>query len=248
MSADFLAQPRPARRRAVAAVAALGLVLAAAAVLTSHSRRSATASPAPAATAATGSPTASAEATPSATSATAQQRIALVEGLRQVNGVAVGYPHSEAGAVSAAMEYTIDVGSNLDFDRAERMGEAINDPASGRSIAAYAEGTAENRKDLGLPVTGAVPTGASMSADPVSYQLRDQSPDRVTVLLLCYLTTITPARGMHNVVIVIPTLMTWTHGDWKLGSRSAGAPDYAQLRYQPGSTDAVAAGWLPLTA
>jgi hypothetical protein len=179
--------------------------------------------------------------------ATAADRVRLVAGARHVNGVAVGYPRTRAGAVSAAVEYLTELGSTLDFERAQQIGAAINDPRTGHNAAYWAQGVVINRKGMELPVSGAVPTGASMSAGPVSYQLREESTDRVTVLLLCYLTWITPAKGMHNVVIVVPVAMAWADNDWKFSERPAGAPEYAELRYQPGSTEAVAAGWLPLT-
>jgi hypothetical protein len=249
MQADFLAPPRQARTRLIAAVAAGLVVLAAVVVLATRARsaepdRQASAGQAPAAPAATATTT-----SPSASAtAAAADRVRLIEGARHVNDVAVGYPHTMAGAVSAAVEYTTDLGSTLDFKRAQQIGAAATDPGSGRSAAFYAQGVATNRKGMGLPVSGDVPTGASLSVGPVSYQLRDASGDRVTVLLLSYLTWITPAKGMHNVVIVVPVAMTWAKGDWKLSGRPAGAPDYAELRYQPGSTEAVTAGWLPLTA
>lgn len=250
MHADFLASPRRSRTRLLAAVAAGLVVLAAVVVLAGRARsaqpdgQAAGAQPPVVPTvAATGTTAPSASATTSP-----GDRVRLVEGTRHVNDVAVGYPHTMAGAVSAAVEYTSDLGSTLDFARAQQIGAAATDPVSGRPAAFYAQGVATNRKAMGLPVTGDVPTGASLSVGPVSYQLRDASGDRATVLLLAYLTWITPAKGMHNVVIVVPVAMSWAKGDWKLAGRPAGAPDYAELRYQPGSTEAVTAGWLPLTA
>lgn len=248
MQADFLAQPRSARTRLVAVVAALLIVAVAVTVLISRSRsqgstRTAAAVPT-SSTDVTGAPLPVA----SAISSAPAQQVKLVAGSRKVKGVAVGYPHTMAGAVSAAVEATTDLGGTLDFDRAETIGAVVDDPANGHTAAYFAQGVALNRKNLGLPVTGAVPTGASMSAGPVSYQLRNQTKNSVTVLLLCYLTWITPAKGMHNVVIVVGVPMVWTHGDWKQSITPVGAPDYAELRYQPGSSQAVAAGWLALTA
>ncbi len=38
--------------------------------------------------------------------------------------------------------------------------------------------------------------------------------------------------------------MVWHQGDWKVTARPDGAPDYTELRVQPGSAQAKAAGWL----
>lgn len=248
MDNTFLAAPRRARKRALVAVAAVALVLSAAVVVTrggdqgtAHAAPADTAVPVEAATAAASpaqSPGGAATASP----------LTLVDGARRVNGVAVGYPHSRTGAVSAAMEYATQMGSTLDPARAVQIGEAITDPATGRPAAAFAEGPTDSRRRLGLAMSGPVPTGASMSLGPVSYQIRDADRDHVNVLLLGYLTVITPAKGMQNLVGVFPMPLVWSDGDWKMVRRAADAPDYAELRLAPGSTEAVAAGWLPLTA
>src|SRR4051812_22283192 len=68
----------------------------------------------------TGSPAPSASITSTSpeASSTDGDLLRLVPGRRRVSGVAVGYPHSVAGAVSAAVEIWSQVGSTLDPDRA----------------------------------------------------------------------------------------------------------------------------------
>jgi hypothetical protein len=247
----FLAQPRVRRTRAVVAVGAVALLLAVAVLVSRHTdhRPPSGAHPAGAAPAA-GSSVEAPQSAPTSTPDTASPpspTVKLVAGARQVNRVAVGYPHTIDGAVSAANEYAIQLGSTLDSGRAVAIGQAINDPASGDSLASFAQGPMNSRRKLSLPVSGATPLGASISLGPVSYQLRPADRDHVTVLLLGYLTTITASQGMTNLVGVFPCPLIWSGGDWKLTKLAADA-DYSRLRLAPGSTEAVAAGWLSLTA
>lgn len=247
MSNGFLAAPRPARARLVLVVVAAVLVLAVVLVVRGAGAPRAQAAPQPAvphaSVAATGGSTA-----PAPAPASSAIPVRLVQGSHRVNGVAVGYPHTEAGAVSAAVEYATQLGSTLDPDRAVAIGEVVADREAGVTPSSFREGPINSRTHLGLPTTGPVLVGASMNLGPVSYQIREVAHNRITVLLLNYLTVITPAQGMRNLVVVIPCTLAWSEGDWKLRVRSDSDPDYADLRYPPGSAQAVAAGWLPVMA
>ncbi|WP_306215408.1 hypothetical protein [Actinoplanes sp. RD1] len=249
MSNSFLNAPRRGRRLAVtAAGAALVAGVAVATVVAGqHDDAPAPAAPGEPAISAQ-APLAVAPVPVASASSPATVPVTLVAGARRVNDVEVGFPHNAAGAVSAAVEYATQLGSTLDPQRASDIGEAIGDRNSGMLPAVFAQGPLNSRHKLGLPETGLLPTGASMTLGPVSYQLRDQGKDRVTVLLLGYITTITPAQGLKNAVGVFPAPLVWSDGDWKLVRRAPDAPDYAELRFAPGSTEAVAAGWLPLVA
>lgn len=245
MSNGFLVAPRPARARVLLAVGTAVLVLVVVVVLRGAGTHRAQATPQPAV------PNAAVPATggsPTPAPASSAVPVHLVEGARRVNGVAVGYPHTQAGAVSAAVEYASQLDSTLDPDHAVAIGEAIADQADGVTPASFRQGPINSRTRLGLPTTGPVLTGASMNLGPVSYQIREVAHNRITVLLLGYMTVITPALGMRNGVAVIPCPLAWAAGDWKLRQRSDSDPDYAELRYPPGSAQAVAAGWLPVTA
>jgi hypothetical protein len=78
----------------------------------------------------------------------------------------------------------------------------------------------------------------------MAYQVRDPRSDEMTVLLLVYLTVTTPAAGVQVRMGVYPFRLVWSVGDWKLGKRAADAPDYAELRFRPGTPEARTAGWL----
>ncbi|MDP9818505.1 hypothetical protein [Spirilliplanes yamanashiensis] len=167
----------------------------------------------------------------------------LVRGGRVVDGLHVGFPRSTAGAVSAAVEFWTQLGSTLDPDRARSIARRIavrSWKTAGEELAA---GTVSTRRQLALPAAGDVPPGTSVSLGPVAYQLRDPGEDRVTVLVLAYLITTTPTVGTQSRIGVFPAPLRWDDGDWRI-ERAQGRSDYRGLQAQPGSPEAVAAGWL----
>ncbi|GIG67787.1 hypothetical protein [Phytomonospora endophytica] len=172
--------------------------------------------------------------------------LTVIPGSTTIDGVAVGYPHTIPGAVSAAAEYWAQIGSTLDPDRARRIGEIIADPAWTGGVDSIAGGPANSRKELGLPETGPVPQGASLVLAPVAYQLRDVTAGKMTVLLLGYLTATTPAKGTQSAVGVFTGSLRWVEGDWKYSQLLDGI-DYSDLARTPNTTEAAAAGWKGLT-
>jgi len=172
--------------------------------------------------------------------------VVLVRGERLVNGVAMGYPHSQVGAVSAAVEYLSQACSTLDPDRAAAVGRLIGDGSPGATPDDFAQGRVNMRQYLGLPVSGPLPETAMAVLGPVAFQLRDASADRVVVLLLGYLTTSSPKVGMRTGLGVFPVLMVWRDADWKLGHLT-GAGDFSSLGAQPGSLRAAELGWREMT-
>ncbi|MFF5230275.1 hypothetical protein [Dactylosporangium sp. NPDC000521] len=166
----------------------------------------------------------------------------LVRGSRTTDGVSLGYPQSVAGAVSASVEWSTLVASNLDLQRAATFGTLVGDGSipAGDWIA----GVISVRELLGVATSGPVPLGASVVSSPVSYQVRDMAEDRVTVLILAFYTLRSDTYGYRSAVAVFPLLMVWNGADWKMHDRPDNAHDYAELRLQPGSSEAAAAGWL----
>src|SRR5204862_3059028 len=63
--------------------------------------------------------------TPTGTPVATRGSLTVVHGARMVNGVGVGYPHSLTGAVSAAVEYYSQLGSNLEPQRGTVLGGLI---------------------------------------------------------------------------------------------------------------------------
>jgi hypothetical protein len=176
-----------------------------------------------------------------------QGPLRLVRGANLVNGMYVGYPHTPVGAVSAAVEFWTQIGSTLDPDRAAAVGRLVADPAWTNAPAALAQGPVNTRQGLGLSAAGQVPAGASVVLDPVQYQIKTQSTDQVSVLLLCDYTTTTPNAGSQTRIGVFPITVHWAAADWKLVDTTGDTTDYSSLSVIPDSSQATADGWQDLT-
>jgi hypothetical protein len=169
----------------------------------------------------------------------------VLHGDREVDGVALGYPHTALGAISAAAEYVGDLTSTLDPNYAAAIGRITEDPASTEPPDAFATSTMHTRADLELPTSGALAPGVAFLTIPQMYQLRDVSPNRVLVLLLTTNTFTNGAGGMASTTGVYPTHMHWTGTDWHLAD-IGGSVDYSGLNATPDSAAASAKGWQPL--
>jgi hypothetical protein len=236
VSADFLAAPRPTRWWHLTLVVIAALVLGVVVVAATRGGARPVASPTPSESPA---PTRSVS-TPA--EVPVAEPLRLVSGRKNVDDVAMGYPQSVAGAVSAAVEYWTQIGSTLDPDRARRIGERIAARSWTNAGDDLAQGPVNTRRQLGLPAKGPLPPGASVSLGPVAYQLRDAHASRVTVLLLAYLITTTPAVGTQSRLGVFPASMRFERGDWRVDNDN-GATDYGSLQAPPGSAQARVAGW-----
>jgi hypothetical protein len=188
------------------------------------------------------------EAIPSEATSLADGRLKLIKGAESIDGVSVGYPHSTAGAVSAAAEYLAQICSTLDPDRARQIARVTADPSFVNADAYFANAPINTRRRLGLPTTGPVPLGASVVLGPAAYQIRAASANSMIVLILGYLTTQTATTGVNDQIGVFPVEIHWAAGDWKLIKPGVSTQaDYSSLSAKPGSPDADAKGWLELT-
>ncbi|ACU77751.1 hypothetical protein Caci_8938 [Catenulispora acidiphila DSM 44928] len=198
------------------------------------------------------SPSTHANAGPTTTAATAvapagpgsAAPVTLTPGGQLVGGVSVGYPHTLAGAVSAASEYMTDLGSTLDPDRTAAVMRLVADPSYTDGPAEWAKGTSDARASLGLPTSGLLPSAAAVMLGPAEYQVRDASADQVTVLLLARYTISLPGTGTKSSNAVFPLRMHWAGGDWKV-LKPDGAT-YTSLAAAPGSDQASSLGWQEL--
>ena len=182
----------------------------------------------------------------SASAAALTGPIQIIQGSQLVNGVYLGFPHTTQGAVSAAEEFMSQIGSTLDPDRASAVLRLTGDPSYPSGPQDFAAGTISERKDLGLPATGQLPTSASAVLDPVEYQVRDVTANQVTVLLLADDVLTLPAQGTQTRVGVYPLRMHWTEDDWKILQPAKGA-NYSDLSAVPGSPQAAGIGWQEMT-
>jgi hypothetical protein len=252
MDNQFLAAPRQGRVRLLVGGAALALAFGAGLVVrigphgndTRHPAAAAPhAAPPPASAAFSGSAAPSASSGAAAPSSPGPMR--LIRGSRKEHGVWIGYPHNLAGAVSASVEFSTAITSNLDLQRAVDIGTLITDGSYGPAEI-FTQGPISIRKVLGVTTAGPVPTGASAVCSPVAYQVRDVTDDSLTVLVLAFYTLRSDVVGYKSYIAVFPSHMVWTGGDWKDRMRPDGSPEFAELRLQPGSAEAAAAGWLDL--
>lgn len=170
--------------------------------------------------------------------------VQLSPGREQVNGVALGFAHSTAGAVSAAADTAGEVFSTLDPDRAAAVMRLTADPSYPSAPQQAAQGAASDRQSLGIPASGPVPTGYSLVVQPVEYQVRDVTASSVTVLLLCDFTTTQPGTGTSTRVGVFPFRMHWADADWKVAD--PGDASYLHLAAEPFTSQAAALGWQEL--
>lgn len=199
-------------------------------------------------TAPAGTPPAHARtAKPSPTAPAHTGPVEVVQGKQQVNGVELGFPHSTAGAVSAADADATEIFSTLGPDRAAAVARMIADPSWTDAAQQAAEGPANSRRHLGLPAGGPVPAGASLQTEPVEYQVRNVTPDGVLVLLLCDLTSTTRDQGTTTSVAVFPFRMDWAADDWKVRSVN-GTRAEMNLGAEPDSPQAAHRGWQDLEA
>lgn len=168
----------------------------------------------------------------------------LVQGSRQINGVELGWPHTTVGAVSAATSFTVEIGSTLDPDRAAAITRLAADPEVSDAPQQAAQGALNDRKQLGVTAVGPVPNGTSIASEPVEYQLRAVTPDKVLVLLLCDTVTTQPSTGTQSSYGVVPVQATWTGGDWLMDPPAGGT--YGNLAAEPDSPQASTLGWRDL--
>jgi hypothetical protein len=246
MSNEFLNPRRPVARYVVAAAAVFALLVMVGFVAkTAMSADRTTTNRGSAAARSLNSNPPTTAASVDASTLSASGPIRLVRGTTLANGVYVGYPHSAAGAVSAAVEFMTQLGSTLDPDRSAAIMRLVADPSYPTAPDEWAQGTSSARSSLGLSPVGLLPSEAAVMVGPVEYQLRDASADQTTVLLLANYTTSLPGAGTKTSVAVFPLRMHWADGDWKI--LKPAATDYSSLRETPGTAQATADGWLELT-
>jgi hypothetical protein len=184
---------------------------------------------------------------PSASPAPAAPKSAplqLIAGAGWVNGIYTRYPRTQAGAVSAAVEFMTELGSTLDPDRAATVARLTADTSYHGAAQDAAASAIAARRALGLPVAGSLPAGTGAFLVPVMYQLHGISADQLTVFLL-YDYTLTQRSGVAEHVGVGAVSLIWTPAGWRL--LTPPADDLAKLLATPGTAAAAAKGWKAMT-
>ncbi len=171
--------------------------------------------------------------------------VALMPGARWVGGLALGYPDTQSGALSAGLEYTTAYVECLDPTRLRAIAREITAP--GEQIGADpAVVTAGDRALIGAPASGPLPAGTALVLTGRMYQLRDFAQGQARLLLMFTLMASGPdAPDLSGKVLTLPIHLKWADGDWKLTTWDGGE-GYRSLVAAPDSTAAYDAGWLDL--
>ena len=171
--------------------------------------------------------------------------VTLVSGTRWVDGLAVGYPDTRSGALSAGLEYTTAFVECLDPDRLRAVLHDIAAP--GEKIAADPVTVTRNDRALiGAPASGPLPAGTALVLTGRMYQLLAFDRHGARVLLLFTLVASGPnAPDLSGKVLALPAQLSWVGGDWKLATWDGGTNYQTQVA-APDSTAAYDDGWLDL--
>lgn len=173
-----------------------------------------------------------------------QPPLQVLAGARVVEDVAVGYPHTPTGAVSAAVYYWSQLTSTLDLARAATVIRLAADPAWVGADTEILHGRIKTRELLGVPASGPITGYASVLYTAQMYQISAVSADSMNILLLGYYQKNTAAGEESTSAILFPTRVRWTNGDWKLPAQTL--PSDPSLFARPGTAEATAKGWQPL--
>jgi hypothetical protein len=174
--------------------------------------------------------------------------LSVVRGARTADGIQVGFPHTTAGAVSAASEYVDAAASTLDPDYAASVMRVAGDPRNADLPSNLAASIVKLRGELQLGPAGAPDPSVTFQTTAQMYQLRNVAVDDVLVLLLTDSTFINSRGGTGQTTGVFPVQMRWTAGDWKIGAIGRTGQDYSGLAATPDTQAASDRGWLALTA
>ena len=186
--------------------------------------------PAVPATTAAAAPSDQAQAAPPAAAATtpqAQAGEAAATGRagpsRVVDGVPVGYQHSEAGAVAAAANYAQVLSSELILDKASRrkaIATLAAPEARARQQRAFDRAVASLTKGLGVKDGAAADGTVLLRAVPVGWRLEAYTGDRATVAI--WVTSVAGSLGGPPGGVPVQegwgtttVELRWVGGDWK---------------------------------
>lgn len=159
------------------------------------------------------------------------------------NGLPVQFPHSAQGAASAAVA-AVKAGWTWDPDAAAKAAAVYGVPDQAAQLAdAARQATSASRISVGLPGTGDLPSGASMSVAPIGVQWSNASADQVTVSVLARV-IYTPGGGTDQKTQVIATTdpMVWVNGDWHTQTTNGGSNANPQP-FDLGTDGFNSAGW-----
>ena len=156
--------------------------------------------------------------------------------LRVIDGVSVGFAHSEAGADAAAAHYLLEIERAMDtLDAAwtSTVASLVSTDGEARAITAHAGAVIALERSGGAPLRR-----VAISTDPVVY-----SPTGAQVIVLE--SWIYATNAQEALWAVERVSLVWQNGGWRVSAITGGAPSadesLADLRSQlsfPGPGDA----------
>ncbi|PJN21144.1 hypothetical protein CG736_34955 [Kitasatospora sp. CB02891] len=159
-------------------------------------------------------------------------------------GIPVGYPHTPAGAVSAAAHYTEArdlLSPHRVVEQMSVMARHTAQDLGGLSGTGIADAR-DWRSRLGLDPDGEADDHSFIGVQVRGYQVREVSADQVDVWLLVVETPTVGGIAHGRGVFTVAAPVAWD-GDWKLIDRGLGtAPTVAE----PDSAEALSRGWTPV--
>ncbi|GHH66010.1 hypothetical protein GCM10017673_11020 [Streptosporangium violaceochromogenes] len=190
-----------------------------------------------------------------ATGAAGAVTLASPSGYEGEAGYPIGFPHTEAGAVSAAAA-ALEAAWTLDAAQAQHAAVLYAPPEQREAARAGARAAVAGwRETLGLPKSGALPEGAAMRTKTIGVQWRPRADDLVQVSVLVQVTAtkgVQDTDPTYSSPYAMSLLMTWNpgmrgpgRGDWVNIPDPAPAPVPAVAL--PGTPEFTAAGWKPLS-
>ncbi len=155
---------------------------------------------------------------------------------RVVEGVSIGFAHTEAGAEAAAAHYLLELERAMDTLSAQRtttVSALVATSGEARAIGAHAASVIALEQSHGAPLRR-----VAVSTDPVSYSA---SAAQITVLESWIYAT----SAQEALWAIERVSLTWANGDWRISAVAGAAPSanesLADLRRQltfPGVGDA----------
>jgi hypothetical protein len=159
----------------------------------------------------------------------------------KVDGVGVGFTHSQEGAVAAAtnLVLTLEQAGSTDRQRAVRGYEVLSAEGSRESLAKEM-GASWDALHQGITTNGPNASSLFLRTVPVGHEVTRYADDRATVEV--WTLTIVAAGGMREALSTWETArveVVWEHDDWKIWSaESVPGPSPAWATAPVTATDA----------
>lgn len=184
-------------------------------------------------------PPSTAASPPPATSATATPgTIVLPHAAGLENGLAVGWPHTDEGAVAMDVAADTAFGASFDLDREASIERTLAPTAPG-GVANVVAVVRHARAKSGITAGGLLPAGVLSSITDSMAKIIASHGDQRTVCTWGVL-RVTGVPVPTNAPSTTCFLIGWVHGDWHIVGDGPAQP---QTVFTPGDTASVAAGW-----